>query len=322
MKVTGDTAIRIVLTVLMLFLLFACVKKGGEKTEKVVVAAPGDYQQTIQVDGMDRFFTLHVPPSYTGKTPMPVVLNFHGGGGNAKTQRHISRMDETSDRHSFIVVYPQGTNKKANLMKGYTWNAGSCCGWAQEHKIDDVKFVNKLLDYIEQKFVVDTKRIYSTGISNGAIMSYRLACEMADRIAAIAPISGPMGMEKCEPARPISIMHFHGTDDKFAPFEGGVGERSMPGQYFASVKETEDFWKNKLHLQEDSPRTLAASPTISEQVFRSEKAEFILYKIKGGGHTWPGGQFGFLGKRFLGEMNMDISASEKMWEFFSRHPLP
>jgi len=144
---------------------------------------------------MKRYYTLHVPPSYHGKRPFPVVLNFHGGGGNPKTQRHISRMDASADRHGFIVVYPQGTNKKNKLIKGYTWNAGGCCGWAQENKVDDVAFTEALLDSLQADFSIDKKRVYATGISNGAIMSFRLACEMSDRIAAIAPIAGPMEME-------------------------------------------------------------------------------------------------------------------------------
>ncbi len=282
----------------------------------------GDFEKMIRVDDRERHYSLHVPSSYTSRKAVPVILNFHGGGGNSKTQRHISRMDETADREGFIVVYPQGTNKKSRFFKGYTWNAGGCCGWAQEHKIDDVKFTTMLLDVLEKDFVIDTKRVYATGISNGAIMSYRLACEMADRIAAIAPISGPMEMKVCKPTRPISIIHFHGTADQFAPYHGGAGKRSMPGQNFNSVKGTIDAWKKIQHLQSVKPLVSKGNTKISIQSFRSRKAEFKLYTLDGGGHTWPGGQFGFLGKRFLGEMNMNISANDIMWEFFKEHTLP
>ncbi|MEW6426938.1 MAG: PHB depolymerase family esterase [Thermodesulfobacteriota bacterium] len=286
------------------------------------LTGPGDYERSLVVDGMERSFTLHVPTSYDGKRPMAVVLNFHGGGGNSKTQRHISRMDATADREGFIVVYPQGTNEKSLIKNGYTWNAGTCCGWAQEHNIDDVRFTGLMLDRLEKEFVVDTKRIYATGISNGALMCYRLACELADRIAAIAPIAGPMGMDRCRPSRPVSIMHFHGTDDKFAPYSGGVGDRSLPGQHFESVQNTVDFWVRAQGLREEQNREFTPRATVRYQRFLSDKAEFVLVTLEGGGHTWPGGQFGFLGKRFLGEMNQEISASDSMWEFFKRHPLP
>jgi polyhydroxybutyrate depolymerase len=322
----GKTAfLWVILPALSLLLLsVACVAgKNPESSEKTLpVAGPGLYSRTLPVDGLERFYTFYLPPAYNAKTPMSVVLNFHGGGGNSKTQRHISRMDETADRHGFIVVYPQGTNKESLMRNGYTWNAGSCCGWAQEHGIDDVKFIRMLLDSLEQELNIDTRRIYATGISNGAMMCYRLACEMADRIAAIAPISGPMGMESCKPARPVSILHFHGTDDQFAPFAGGVGSRSLPGQKFESVKNSISTWKKTLGLENVSPRIHQINPSVIEEEYQSDKAELVLCTIQGGGHTWPGGQFGFLGKRVLGEMNMTISASEKMWDFFKRHSLP
>jgi polyhydroxybutyrate depolymerase len=308
----------------LLLLSVACVagKNPESGSEAGPVSGSGLYTRTISVDGLERYYSFYLPRLYNGKSPMPVVLNFHGGGGNSKTQRHISRMDETADRHGLIVVYPQGTNKESLMRNGYTWNAGSCCGWAQEHGVDDVKFTRMMLDSLEKELAIDPRRIYATGISNGAMMCYRLACEMADRIAAIAPISGPMGMGGCAPARPVSILHFHGTDDQFAPFGGGVGSRSLPGQKFESVKNTISFWQKTLGLQNVTPRTQQLNPSVTEEEYRSDKAELILCTLQGGGHTWPGGQFGFLGKRVLGKMEMTISASEKMWDFFQRHSLP
>jgi len=308
----------------LLFLSAACVagKNPESGSDAGPVSGPGLYTRTIPVDGLERHYSFYLPRLYNGKSPMPVVLNFHGGGGNSKTQRHISRMDETADRRGFIVVYPQGTNKESLMRNGYTWNAGSCCGWAQEHGVDDVKFTRMLLDSLEKELVIDRRRVYATGISNGAMMCYRLACEMADRIAAIAPVSGPMGMRACAPARPVSILHFHGTDDQFAPFAGGIGSRSLPGQKFESVNNTISFWQKTLGLQNVVPRTQQINPSVMEEEYHSDKAELILCTLQGGGHTWPGGQFGFLGKRVLGKMEMSISASEKMWDFFARHSLP
>ena len=284
---------------------------------------PGFYTRTFTVDNRERSYTFYVPSAYTTKEPMPFVLNFHGGGGNSDSQRLISRMDQTADRQGFIVVYPQGTNKKSLLGTGFTWNAGSCCGWAQEHAIDDVKYTNMMLDSLEKELNIDSHRVYATGISNGAMMCYRLACEMANRIAAIAPVSGPMGMSaSCTPSRPISIIHFHGTDDQFAPYAGGAASKSLPGQKFESVKNTIAFWQKALGLQNVKPNILKKSANVTAEEYHSDKAELVLYTLIGGGHTWPGGQFGILGEKFLGKMNMEISASETMWEFFKRHSLP
>lgn len=281
-----------------------------------------DLQREIVVDGMKRYFTLHLPASYNRERPAPVVLNFHGGGGNSKTQRHISGMNATADRNGFIAVYPQGTNKKGKLVKGYTWNGGGCCGWAQENRIDDVKFTAALLDALQAEFSIDTKRVYATGISNGAIMSYRLACELADRIAAIAPVAGPMEMQTCTPSRPVSVINFHGERDEFAPYTGGSGKRSLKGQKFNSVENTLKRWQQILGLEKTNPEVVHVTENVSSTAYRSRRAEYVLYTIREGGHTWPGGKFGFLGKRFLGEMNMEISANEIMWDFFQRHHLP
>lgn len=303
-------------------LLFIPISCQSGPPSSITPGQAVDLNREIVVDGMKRYFILHVPASYNGERPFPVVLNFHGGGGNSKTQRHISGMNATADRNGFIVVYPQGTNKKGKLVKGYTWNGGGCCGWAQENRIDDVTFTAALLDALQAEFSIDTKRVYATGISNGAIMSYRLACELADRIAAIAPIAGPMEMQSCRPSRPVSVIHFHGEKDEFAPYTGGSGKRSLKGQNFNSVENTLQSWKQILGLEKTKPEMTQVTGNVSSMTYRSERAEFVMYTIKDGGHTWPGGKFGFLGKRFLGEMNMEISANEIMWDFFQRHHLP
>jgi len=283
----------------------------------------GDYDRSLTVGGMERFYAVHVPRSYVPSRPTPVILNFHGGGGNPKSERTISLMDQASERYGFIVVYPQGTGAKGRLInpQGYTWNAGTCCGWAMEHRIDDVGYTNAMLDDLEKQFNIDKKRVFATGISNGAMMCYRLACELAHRIAAIAPIAGSMGVTSCNPSRPVSVMHFHGTADKFAPYAGGKGPRSLPGEFFQSVDQTIAFWLKRDNLT-GQPRIVKRGQASGYYYGPgADGSEVVLWSIQGGGHTWPGGKFGFLGKRFLGEMTQDISANDLMWEFFQRHPL-
>ena len=179
---------------------------------------PGDYDRTVMSGGMKRFYNVHVPSSYVSSQPTPVVLNFHGGGGNPGTQRTISRMNQASERDGFIVVYPQGTGARWRLINphGYTWNAGSCCGWAMKNGIDDVGFTRDLLSDLERQVNVDRDRVFATGISNGAMMCFRLACELSDRIAAIAPISGTMVVTGCAtlPAGLRDLLPRHGRQTR------------------------------------------------------------------------------------------------------------
>src|SRR5437879_1570747 len=153
---------------------------------------PGDHTRFLQVDKRTRTYLVHVPPNYDPKKPTPVVLAYHGGGSNAVQMVRFCGLNETADKHGFLVVYPNGTG----LLEGaLTWNGGNCCGFAMQHQVDDVGFTRALLDDLGKVANVDPKRVYATGMSNGAILAYRLASELSDRIAAIAPVGGPMGTE-------------------------------------------------------------------------------------------------------------------------------
>src|SRR5262245_34040344 len=193
----------------------------------------GDQTRKLTVAGRDRNYLVHVPPSYDGGKPVPVVLIFHGGASHAAQMVHFCGLNEKADQEGFLAVYPSGSGHAEHAL---TWNAGNCCGYAQEQRIDDVDFVRRVLDDLTGVAKVDANRVYATGMSNGGMMAYRLASELSDRIAAIAPVGGPMGTDDCHPRRPVSVLHFHGTDDKFAPFKGGRGERSLSQANFVSVE--------------------------------------------------------------------------------------
>lgn len=282
---------------------------------------PGDHTRTVLLEGLHRSYLAHVPPRYDPATPMPVVLAFHGGGANADNMVVFSGLNEKADQAGFIVVYPAGSGR---LQRMLTFNAGNCCGHAAASNIDDVAFTRALLADLAKVANVDPRRVFATGMSNGAMMSYRVASELSDRIAAIAPVSGPMGTKECRPNRPVPVMHFHGDGDEFAPFGGGKG-RGPSGTNFYSVQHSIDAWV--------AANGCDTTPTTTRLVDRQddgttvrlvrhgsgrEASEVVLVVIEGGGHTWPGKDPRM---RSLGVSTRDISANDMMWEFFQQHPM-
>ena len=180
---------------------------------------PGDHRRTIHVGERERSYLLHVPHSYDGTQRLPLVLAFHGGATDASYMIRFCGLNETADRENFLAVYPNGTGELPKLL---TWNAGNCCGYARRHNADDVGFVRAILDELAGTGMIDRRRVFATGMSNGAMMAYRLAAEMSDRIAAIAPVAGTMELDALQPSRPVSVIHFHGTANEFVPFDGAA----------------------------------------------------------------------------------------------------
>jgi polyhydroxybutyrate depolymerase len=283
---------------------------------------PGDHTRSIAVGKRTRTYLVHVPKSYDGSKPYAVVLAFHGGGSNAWQMVDFCALNEKADQAGFLVVYPNGTGR---LARALTWNAGNCCGYAMLNKVDDVAFVRSLLDDLGKVVKVDPKRVYATGISNGAMMAYRLASELSDRIAAIAPVSGPMGTEACSPKRPVSVMHFHGTADEFTPYKGGKGRKSISGTNFYSVEHSVHAWVKADSCPEEPkevnlPDKARDGTKVTKKSYGPGKqgAEVVLVIIEGGGHTWPGREPRV---KFLGKSTKNVAANDLMWEFFQKHPM-
>jgi dienelactone hydrolase len=166
-------------------------------------AATSDAVDFLVHDGYKHRYIVHVSSAYDPEIPVPLVLNFHDVFGKAETQRKLSGMNATADKYGFIVVYPEG-------IKG-TWNAGQCCGFAEWQNLDDVGFVRELIETLQRKYSIDKQRIYATGFGDGAMLCYRLACELPDRFAAIGPVGGGMGGDGPLPSRPVAILHIHGV---------------------------------------------------------------------------------------------------------------
>ena len=283
---------------------------------------PGTHTLTLAVGGLQRSAIVHIPPRYDRTIPMPVVLAFHGGLANADNMVRFSGLSEKADEAGFVAVYPNGTGR---LQRMLTFNGGNCCGQAMTNGVDDVEFTRSLLDELAAAVTIDPKRVFATGMSNGGIMAYRLAAELSDRIAAIAPVGGPMGTKECSPKRPVSVIHFHGTDDDFAPFNGGRG-KGLSGTDFFSVPHSIAAWVEADGC-DPTPVTTALPDTSADGTTAVRKTygpgrdgvEVVLIMIEGGGHTWPGRDSRLAA---LGKSTRDISANDLMWEFFQRHPLP
>lgn len=276
-------------------------------------------QYTLAVGPSSRTFLVHLPKNLTAANP-PLVIALHGGGTNGKTMERFSGLSDASERYGFVVVYPNGSGRLNGFL---TWNAGNCCGYAEKHAIDDVAFIRRLIAYMIEQYHIDPSRVYCTGISNGSMMAYRLATEIPDQIAAIAPVAGTLTIDSNTIHAPMPIIHFHGTDDRYVPFAGGRGSRSITRNSYMPVEEAIEVWV-RINQAAAIPRVeeLPALHNDGTRVIRytygttRDSQNICLYKIVGGGHTWPGQPHARL---LLGRTTTEISANDLMWEFFRFH---
>jgi polyhydroxybutyrate depolymerase len=307
----------IILGILLLTAL-ACARSIAPAPTELPGLPAGETTRTLTHDGLERSYVVYVPASVKRSQPVPLVLVFHGGLGNAQTAIRMSGFNAVADQNGFIVAYPNGTSRLGgdSLL---TWNGGTCCAYAQEKNVDDVGFVRALVAELHSLATVDAKRVYATGMSNGGIMSHRLACEAADIFAAIAPVSGTLNFPACHPSQPVSVIEFHGTADQHILYDGGAGPKSLVGVDFASVQESIKFWTTT-----DGCRPQAQTDSLGD--IRHEvwtgcagSTSVELYTIVGGGHSWPGGVPEGPG---ADQPTSTISASQVIWKFFAAHPKP
>ncbi len=278
----------------------------------------GDYEVRLEHGGRDRKVLVHVPASAVGRGPVPLVLAFHGGLGTPDSIRRQSRLDTLADREGFVIGYPQGIGRFRDRM--LTWNAGGCCGYAMRMGIDDVGFTLTILDEIGKGFDVDRSRTYALGFSNGGMLSYRLACEVPERFAAIAAVSATLTVDGPVPALPTPVMHVHGLADHNVQFEGGVGENTFSRTDYLPVREAVRFWIRANHCApEPAQREDLGDCRIEryEPAAGAAGAPVVLITIPEGGHTWPGG-VDISEHLNTGKLVQSVDASARIWAFLSQ----
>jgi polyhydroxybutyrate depolymerase len=272
---------------------------------------------TLEWDDLERTYLLRLPDAYSGSEELPLVIAMHGGFGNALQFESRSLLSEKANAENFIVVYPEGFSE--GLLPIPSWNAGWCCGYASNNNIDDVGFINALLDRLIANYAIDPDRIYATGFSNGGFMAYRLACELSQRIAAIAPVGASMSLNQCEPQRPVPVISIHSYLDTNVPIEGGIG--TGPSGHYNPPQDSvlHIVWSgiNDCLVSKD---TLIFDDELTHVVWRNCdcRTEIQQYITRDGGHSWPGGD----PDPPTGDPVSDvIVANDLIWDFFSRFSL-
>lgn len=273
---------------------------------------PISAQQTINGsithDGMQRNYILYIPEIYDGSAAVPLVLNFHGYGSNAAQQMFYGDFRDIADTEGFLLVHPEGT-----ILNGdQQWNVGFL---ENGNTTDDVGFTEALIDELANLYTINLDRVYATGMSNGGFMSFLLACQLSEKIAAVASVTGSMTPDiynACNAQQPTPILQIHGTSDSNVPYNGATNS--------LSIEDVTSYWVNYNNC-ETNP-TITTFPdtdttdgsTVEHSVYENTNNGITIehMKVIGGGHTWPGSAI------ILPGTNQDINASMEIWHFFSR----
>ena len=299
--------------------LIGCARSQTQSDDR------GIHRKSITSNGLKRSYLLYLPSTYHNSTAAPLVVALHGGGGSGKKVDKLLHLNSLADQYGFIVAFPDAVEHHWNDGRGVKKYR------SQRENIDDVGFISEMIDAISGEISIDKKRVYVTGASNGAMMSFRLGCELSYKITAIAPVIGSMPeniVAECAPTRPMPVMMINGTDDPMVPWEGGYVHwyRKKMGKII-SVRQTIGFWvahngcllNPQIRIVPDTEPEDGTS--VQKHVYMQciDGADVVLYEIRGGGHTWPGG-YQYLPEFLIGKTNQDFKATNTIWKFFNEHP--
>ncbi len=309
---------------MMLILLFSsCTASLPKNTPE----GPKTYKNKmdIRIMGARRTYLVHVPPNYSPKKPLPLVVVIHGAFDTAAGMEKYSTFSDLADRESFIVMYPNGMGIFGLFQH---WNAGHCCGKAANDDVDDVGFIASAINDVRVRLQIDPDRIYMVGFSNGGMLAYRFAAERGDILAAVAPLAASIGGRPSEdapqwripePVKPLSVITIHGLADDDIVYEGGVSLHRGGTRTFWSVDESVDFWvrHNGCHPNAAVTELNHGHVRIHTWGACSNDTEVVLYLMENWGHVWPG-------RYFTAELEeedplKDFDAAEVIWNFFKSH---
>lgn len=304
----------------------------------------------IQHQGVERKYIVY-GPLLKKPIKLPVVIAFHGGGGNAEKSIQFYDLHKKAEKEKFLLVYPEGYGRILNSGSLGSWNAGRCCPPASKDNIDDVGFIREMIKKLNEDYKIDTKRIYLTGMSNGALMVYKLACELSDQIAAIAAVGGHDALDKCNPSRAVPTLHIHGTEDHCSSYNGGgcggCGKdymRAMLGLQKAktmlwdceSVQAYFDIWSKIAKCNTKTNKFLLKDKVECQKYSGcANDAHMLFCSIDGMGHVWPGdtnykiaacrkhlnGKHCRNWKEIVGPTSDAIDANDFIWAFFKQQKL-
>jgi len=296
------------LLLLILLIVTACDRPWRNRSNPTEPPLPnpasvqtGSFEGEITSSGVTRHYRIHVSAGYQAGIAVPLILNFHGFGSNSQQEESLTDMSAKADREGFIVVYPDGLDSK--------WSTGPGA-----EGVADLQFLRDLIALLEKQYGIDSKRIYATGISNGGGMTDRVACDMADVIAAIAPDSGAYNFwQNCSPSRPMPVLAFHGLDDNIVPYAGGTPRIMEP-----PIEEWAAAWAVR-NTCSSTPNITTPVDTVTVRTWSGcqNNADVILYTLENHGHSWPGSPV--MPKNITSQA---INATDVMWEFFKAHPMP
>lgn len=297
------------LVALLVVLTFSPIAGAVDQFER-----PGDYRTSLTFEGQEREFLLHVPFAAGQGKALPLVVALHGGGGD---MYHMG-WDESNgllkkaDQAGFVLVVPNGYSRREN-GRFATWNAGRCCGAARDTQSDDVGFLRHLIETLIARGPVNPKRVFIVGMSNGAMMAYRMACEAPDFLRGIMAVAGTDNTVTCAPKRPIAVLHIHARNDDHVLFNGGRGPAAAAAELvtdFTSVPATIEKWVR-------FNRGVAPKPVLTVPGATCELHPGLLpvqlCVTETGGHSWPGST-GIRGT----VPSQAIRATDVMWDFFSK----
>lgn len=278
----------------------------------------GNFTASLRTpDGRDRTYLVHIPPGYSPDNSYPLVIAFHGTGGQGANQEHLSKFSSLADQEGFVAVYPDGLYKE--------WNDGRGDSRPEAERIDDVTFISLLIDKLIANLAINPAYIYTSGMSNGASFSQRIACALSSKIAGASGVGSEMGQSFsaiCNPNRAIPIVLFHGDSDPVSPYGGG---KARKGAQVLGAEQSALFWakKNGCNINpttEQIPDLENDGTTVTRIHYTGcrNNADVILYRINGGGHAWPGGM-GYAPEFLAGKNTHDINATELIWDFFKSH---